>query len=193
MRCIKRLGVCAFGVEVMLCLPEVNAAGLAGGTVQDVGIAEYSSKDLSLVARVHASQIVTDYERHGFFRIGLLPIAVADNVQLQISSAGCLTNALSALREWRQPSVGARRLELRNLEITMVGEARPRLRASRARIGNDSSLELFNVSSSGAEGQPVAFGKGALQIAGSSAGRLSWDVAGRTEELFPLNPKTKEP
>jgi hypothetical protein len=192
-KCFNRLGVCAVGVWCLVFPPEANAAGLAGGTAQGVEIAEYGLTDLSPVAKIHADRIFTDYERHGFFRIGLLPILVVENVELQISAAGSLTNALSALREWRQPSVGIRRLELRNLEITIVGEAQPRLRALRARISNDSSLELFSISLPSSERQPIIFGKGSLQIAGSSAGRLFWKDAGRTDELFPLNPKIKEP
>ena len=72
-----------------------------------------------------------------------------------------------------------RRLELRNLEVQIMGETHPRLQASRARIGNDSMLNLINVSIASTEGQGISIPKAALQIAGRSAGRLSLGL-GRT-------------
>jgi hypothetical protein len=187
-------GICAIGAGcVLLFQSEASASELSGLRAQEVQIAAFGSNDSSPVAKVHADRIFTDYEHHGFFRIGLLPILVAENIKIQIYSATCLTNALFALRQWHQSSVGARRLELCNLEVVIVGETHPRLMASRARIGNDNILELFEVSLTGPEGQPVSISKATLQIAGRSAGRLSWNSAGLREELFPLTPKTQAP
>jgi hypothetical protein len=192
-KCFNWLGICAIGVGLVLSQPEAIAAELLGLTGQEVQIVEYSSKDSSPVAKICADQMFIDYERHGFFRIGLLPILVAENTKIQIYSAACLTNALFALRQGLQSSPAARHLELRNLEVSIIGENKPRLLASRARIGNDNTLDLFNVSLTSPEGQVVSIPKATLQIAGGSAGKLSWNEAGRKEELFPLNPKTKAP
>jgi hypothetical protein len=125
-----------------------------------------------------------DYERHGFFRIGLLPIPVVENVQIQIQSADCLTNALFGLHSWSQPSIGASRLELRNLEIKMFGEKEPRLSAASARVGQDGVLELSAVSVFNATGQQTSIPKAALQAAGSSAGWLRWNSDGHPQEIF---------
>jgi hypothetical protein len=170
---------------------ESNAAGLDEMTGNDVTLSEY--RGLLLIAQVHTTRIFTDYERRGFFRIGLLPIPVAENVQIQIESAECLTNALFALHDWEQLSVGVRRLELRNLQITMFGEKQPRLCATAARIGKNGSIELSNISLTGFEGQKIFIARGILQIAGNDAGRLSWNTDGSTHELYPLNLKTKTP
>jgi hypothetical protein len=190
LNCFSRFGVCAIGTGCVLLLPQANA-GLAGITAQGVDIAEFGPTDSSLVAKIHADRFFTDYEHHGFFRIGLLPVAVVENVKIQIYSVEGLTNALFAMRQWHRSSAGVRRLELRNLKVVIAGETRPRLLASRARIGNDSTLDLFDVSLTSPEGQVVSLPKAALQIAGRSAGRLSWNAAGRKEDLFPLNPKTQ--
>jgi hypothetical protein len=172
----------------MLLTPVVSVAGLAGTTANEVTLSEYDSKDLSLVFQVHAARIFTDYERRGFFRIGLLPIPVAEDVQVQIQSADCLTNALFALRSWNQPSVGVRRLELRNLEIKLFGEKQSRLRAVTARVGQNGTVELSTVSVFGIAGQQASIPKATLQIAGSSAGCLHWNFDGRSQELFVFKP-----
>lgn len=180
----------AFFSLVMCLLLEsgVGAAGLTGTAVNEVTLSEYSPKDLSLVAQVHAARIFTDYERRGFFRIGLLPIPVVENVQIQIQSAECLTNALFALHDWNQPASGVRRLELRNVEIELIGEKQPRLSAVSARVGQDGVLELSTVSVFNATGQQASIPKAALQVAGSSAGWLRWNVDGHPQDIFPFKP-----
>lgn len=183
--------ICLVSVSAVLWMsltPVVSVAGLAGATANEITLSEYGSKDLSLVFQVHAARIFTDYERRGFFRIGLLPIPVAEDVQVQIQSADCLTNALFALRSWNQPSVGVRRLELRNLEIKLFGEKQSRLRAVTARVGQNGTVELSTVSVFGIAGQQASIPKATLQIAGSSAGCLHWNFDGRSQELFVFKP-----
>jgi hypothetical protein len=183
--------ICLVSVSAVLWMsltPVVSVAGLAGTTANEITLSEYGSKDLSLVFQVHAARIFTDYERRGFFRIGLLPIPVAEDVQIQIQSADCLTNALFALRFWNQPSVGVRRLELRNLEIKLFGEKQSRLRAVTARVGQNGTVELSTVSVFGIAGQQASIPKATLQIAGSSAGCLHWNFDGRSQELFVFKP-----
>ena len=167
--------------------PRVNAREPFGKTMNDVTLSEYSS-NLSLIAQVHAVRLFTDYERRGFFRIGLLPIPVAENVQIQIQSADCLTNAMLALHSWNQSSVGVKRLELRNLEIKLFGEKQPRLRAVTACVGQNDTVELSTVSVFGIAGQQASISKATLQIVGSSAGWLRWNFDGHPQELFVFKP-----
>ena len=166
----------------------VNAVELVRTTVSDVTLSEYSSKDLSLVAQVHTVRLFTDYERRGFFRIGLLPILVAENVKIQIQSADCLTNAMLALHSWNQPPVGVRRLKLRNLEIKLFGEKQPRLSAASARVGQDGTLELSTISVFNDTGQQTFIPKAALQVGGSSAGWLRWNFDGQPQNTFLFKP-----
>jgi hypothetical protein len=171
---------------------DVNALGLAGMGANDLTLSEYDG--LSPIAQVHVARMFVDYERRGFFRIGLLPIPVAENVQIQIQSADCLTNAMLALHSWNQPSFGARRLELRNLEIRLFGEKQPRLSATSAHVGQNGVLELSTVSVFNTTGQQMSIPKAVLQVAGSSAGWLRWNFDGHSQELFLFKPtSTKTP
>lgn len=164
------------------------AAGFVGASAEGVTLYEYSPKDLSLVAQVHAARIFTDYERKFFFRIGLLPLPVAENVQIEIQSAECLTNGLFALHDWNQTDAGIRRLELRNVEIKLIGEKQPRLSAAVARVGQDGVLELSAVSVFSVTGQQTSIPKAVLQIAGSSAGWLHWNFDGHPQDIFLFKP-----
>ncbi len=150
----------------------------------NVVVTFYPEAGLQPVATVRASQLFRDYQRRGFFRIGLLPIPVAENVAIRIQSAEGLTNALPALQSCNRPSAGIRGLELRNLEIGLFGEQPPRLSAALARVGQGGTLELTKVSRFNAAGQPTSIATATLQVSGASAGWLRWKVAGQPQTAF---------
>lgn len=184
---LRNFCIALAGVALWLShMSRANAAGFFGTGANDVTMVEYDG--LLPIAQVHVARMFIDYERRGFFRIGLLPIAVVENVQIQIHSADCLTNAMFGLHSWSQPSVGAGRLELRNLEIRLFGEKQPRLSAAFAHVGQDGVLELSTVSLFNATGQQTSIPKAVLQAAGSSAGWLRWNFDGHQEELFLFKP-----
>jgi hypothetical protein len=190
---VKLFSICVFlGAAAVWAALEsrMDAAELFGATANDVTISDYSPNDLSLVTQIHADRIFADYERRGFFRIGLLPVPVAENVQIQIKSADCLTNDLFALHSWDQPGVGARRFEFRNLEISFFGEEQPRLRAATARVGQNGTIELSIVSLPGSVEHQIPIPHATLQVAGCSAGWLRWNLGGHQEEFFVFKPKS---
>jgi len=151
-------------------------------------------KGLSPVVEIHAANIFTSYERWGFFRIGILPILVADHLQIQIQSAPYLANALADIKTWHQVRPASRQLEAKSLEITLRGEKEPRLRASLARVGPDATIKLSDVTFRDIEGKQVSVSKATLLIAGPSAGRLCWNSDGRQEECFLFQtPNDKKP
>jgi hypothetical protein len=165
---------------------------LIGMSASGVTTCEYDSKDVTLkVSQVHTARLFTDYEKHGFFRIGLLPIPVAEDVQIEIRSADCLTNALSGIHFWNEPSLAVRRLELRNLEIKSFDEKQPRLSARLARIGQDGTLELSNVSLNDGTGQPKIISKATLQLSGDSVGWLRWNCDGQLRNFYCFNQTKK--
>jgi hypothetical protein len=158
-------------------------------SAKDVTTCEYDSKDSTLiVTQVHAARLFKDYELHGFFRIGLLPIPVAEDVQIVIRSAACLTNALSGLHFWNEPSLGVRRLELRNLEIKSFDERQPCLSARLARVGRDGTLELSNVTITNDTGGQTFIPKATLQLTTPSVGWVGWNSGGQPQGFFLFRP-----
>jgi len=166
-----------------------NTVHLNGFQADDITICEYDSKNVTNIdAQIHAGRFFTDYERHGFFRIGLLPIPVLENIQIKIRSAGCLTNALLGIHIGNKPSPGVRRIEFRNFEITSLDEQQPRLSARLARFGRDGNLELFDVSIITGTGEQTRISKANLQISNPSAGLVNWNSEGRLQSLFLFKP-----
>ncbi|MDE3067202.1 MAG: hypothetical protein KGJ60_06570 [Verrucomicrobiota bacterium] len=182
--CLFRLVLLAVGTGAGL-ESGVGLAGQTGTAATGLTFSEYNSKDLSQIAQVHAARVFVDYEHWGFFRIGLLPVLVAENVQIKIQSAEGLTNTLADLMSWPRPAAEVRQLELRRLEITLFGEKQPRLCAASAWVGAGGVLELSAVSARVRGEPPISVPRAALQVSGPSAGRLSWNQDGR-REAFPL-------
>ncbi len=163
-----------------------HAGEIVGIPANDATLSEYDG--VQLVSRIHTTRAFVDHEKWGFFQLGFLPIAVVEGVQVQILSASCLTNALSDLNFWNPSSGGLRRLELRNIEISLLGEKEPRLRAAIARVSRPGSLELSNVSVAHDGGGPVSIPKATLQISGPASGCLRWHDGGKGGELLVFKP-----
>ncbi len=166
----------------------LHAEGLFGPT-ENATLTEYDGDQV--IARVHADRVFMDHEKWGFFRVGLLPLAVVQGVQVQILSDSFLTNALSDLNSLNLASANLRHLEFRDLQISLLGEIEPRLRAATARLNPSGALELFRVSLTSCTGEPVSRAKATLQISGAAAGRLRWQDGGKEIELLVLKPPQK--
>lgn len=81
------------------------------------------------VALVRVERAFLDHERIGFFRIGLLPILIVDNVQIELLGPGDLGPKLTQIELHLTHAAGARAVEFRNLCFRYVGDKEPRLRA----------------------------------------------------------------
>lgn len=90
-----------------------------------------TASDPALVVR--ADKIYRDYQRKGFFRIGVLPIAVMEGVTFEVRHVELVTNRLARLEHWIDPRA-SRRLELRQATIRMAGTVTNELRADRIHI-----------------------------------------------------------
>ncbi len=162
----------------------VRAGELFGPSVEHVRLTEYD--DVQPIVKIQAARIFVDHEKYGFFRLGLVPLAVVQSVRIQLESAGRLTNALASLNSWNLATRSLRRLEVRDLEISLFGEPEPRLRAATARVNAAGDLELSNMSLPGRLAGSIS--KATLQMTGSAAGRLRWHDGEKEAELFILKP-----
>jgi hypothetical protein len=152
-------------------------------SLDDATLEKYQG--LQLVSRVHITRTFVDHEKWGFFKIRLAPIGVADGVNVQIFSANCLTNALDAVNPGGISSMDLRHVEFRNLQISLLGEKEPRLRADNARMIRADVMQLSHVSISNG-GEAISISKATLQVSGPDCGCLRWNNAGSQEQLFAL-------
>ncbi len=189
----KRFGVC-LGLLMVLSFNSVafgvHAADLTGLDAKDLSVSDYDSKHLSLRIRVHVGHLFTEHERHGFFRIGVLPNLVAEDVQMHIASAGWMGGISPTINSWR-PSPAVRRVELRRLQIFLPDESHACLSAAVARPEPNGNLSLSSVSLNDTSGHSLFLARAELLISGPQAGRLRWTENGGCDQIirFPLNPK----
>jgi len=174
---------------VVTLLPNCAHAGLAGTTTEDATLTQYDGDQIAV--KIHADRVFPDHEKWGFFRVSVLPLAVVQGARVQISSAAHLTNALRALNSLNFPTRAARRVELRQVEISLLEEKDSRLRAALARIQSAGVLELSGVSLGASLGVSNPISKATLQISGPSAGLLRWRDGEKERELFILQPPEK--
>src|SRR5580698_853309 len=113
-------------------------------SLDDATLEKYQG--LQLVSRVHITRSFVDHEKWGFFKIALAPVQVMEGMNIQILSAGTLTNALDVINSAHLSSANLRRLEFRNLQISLLDEKEPRLRADNASIVRADVLQLSHVS-----------------------------------------------
>jgi len=94
------------------------------------------------VVRVSIRDARLDHERRGFFKIGLLPRLVAEDVSLEVLEPGSLTEALTRLPGLLRSGGKNLPVELRNLSVSFPGDETPRLTASRVRLAKSTTWNL---------------------------------------------------
>ncbi len=78
-----------------------------------------------------------EYERRGFFRIGLLPLFVLEGVKVELNTASfsSVTNAVARISDWVSKQ-GRSKCELRNVSFSRTGEEPVFLEVGRIRISS---------------------------------------------------------
>jgi hypothetical protein len=150
-------------------------------SLDDATLEKYQG--LQLVSRVHITRSYVDHEKWGFFKIGLAPVQVMDGVNVQIHSADSLTNALDVIKVSHASLAVQRHLELRNLQISLLAEKDPRLRAASASILRPDLLQLSQVSVSNG-GEAFSIPRATLQVSGPDCGCLRWNEVNGQNQLF---------
>lgn len=123
-------------------------------------------------AVIRIDHFSADHQRKGFFRIGLLPLLVADGVVFEFrdpaSIAECLAGSRSRLEQW----FGGRLLELRRVEFRFPTGGNQRLEARRVSFAADGHWELSGGVKWRAATDECEAASGHLQIFGNQAGQL---------------------
>lgn len=132
----------------------------------------FKSGDAAVV-RVCVGDAWMDRERRGFFKIGLLPVLVAEDVKLEVLEPGSLAETLAALPGLLHGGRKKLPIELRNFSLYFPANEAPRLSANLVKFADDGTWRL-----SGKVQWWVATNRGQTQhawlsVAGSRSGWLS--------------------
>ncbi len=125
------------------------------------------------MAVLRAERFFGDYQTRGFFRIGALPLTVAEDLSIELKDALRLPVALNAIGlRFAPEGGGGRGIEGRNFSLAFSGEERGSLRARLIRLDSaaewmmeDGVLNVPNIT-------PVHFQRGTLTMQGPEAGMI---------------------
>jgi len=137
----------------------------------------YPEVGLTPLATFRAEQIHGDYQKRGFFRIGVLPMVVLEELSLELRD----TNQLSAALTRANIHFGSRNkssevLEGRNFSLSFTGQTNGVLHARTIQLGSRAEWVLHEGTISQRDMPPIPFRRATLTIAGPKAGELTYDA-----------------
>ncbi len=140
-----------------------------GVSVQRAVVPLYTTGSFKLSAVVRVDRAYMDYQRKGFFRIGLLPIGVLDGVTYEARDLSSPAASLASLRRWLGPDA-AKYVELRR--VTLLLSPANRLEAGALRCLADGRWELRNGVRFVSGANDLRAPSATLQLTGSRVGQL---------------------
>jgi len=131
----------------------------------------YSEDCRGPAAILRVGEVRRDYQRKGFFRIGLLPMAVAEEAVFELHRPDRIAESLEQCTR----CLGARssgRVELRDVQFVAFGSSTNRLVCGWARPGSDGRWELLGGVRFESAATKIEAACATLQVTGPKAGQL---------------------
>ncbi|MGH7967691.1 MAG: hypothetical protein ACREIC_03075, partial [Limisphaerales bacterium] len=100
--------------------PQARAAAGPGLELRNGVCQLYTGDSLTPAALIRVNAVHRDYETRGFFRLGVLPLEVADGVVIEIYDSASVAKCLSQFKRVLFGR-GAGRTEVRQLEVRVAG------------------------------------------------------------------------
>jgi hypothetical protein len=140
-------------------------------------IAIYPDVGLRPIAIIRADQIYGDYQRRGFFRIGVLPMLVLDGLSLEI----CDTNQLSAAliragTHFDCKGKASSAVEGRNFSLSFSGQTNGAVHAQTVRLASGTEWLLQDGTVDQPAAASISFRRASLAVAGPKAGELTYEA-----------------
>jgi|GEM_PF-1037142 len=154
--------------------------------INNAAVPIYSSNHV-LLAVAKVDRAFMGYERHGFFRIGTMPLVILQNVQFEVRDTARAADALENLHRWFQPQA-TRRLEMRHLCITCAPDVE--LDAGQARLLTNGVLELSKNVRLKTGNDEQKSSQAFLQVTGCLAGQIViCSTPASTNNILAVKPK----
>jgi hypothetical protein len=129
--------------------------------------------ELLPVIIVHAAAIHEDYQRRGFFRIGVLPMLALESLTLEVRDPEHLSGALTNATAFLARKGGARKaLEGRDFTLSFSTRSHGRVTAHSVRLEGRDAWSLAQGTVDMPPAEPVSFRQATLTISGPQAGDL---------------------
>lgn len=170
---LSKLIAGSIGLTLVLPANGQLASDLLSGRFKAQGVitAIYTGAEFTPSVVIHVDDIYTDYERKGFFRIGILPVGVLEGVTFEVCLSESVTNALTQLNNWLGYQ-STKRLELRRMNLLTFSGSTNRLESSRARMIPNGRWELMDGVRFFSGTNQLSAPRATLQVTGRKTGQL---------------------
>jgi hypothetical protein len=163
----------AVALAFALSCPAQDTPSVSFIDASNVCVAVYLKSELLPVATVRAGAIHKDYQRRGFFRIGVLPMLALEGLTLEVRDpehlSGVLTNATAFLARKGEAS---KAVEGRDFVLSFSSKPDGRVTARSVRLEGREAWSLAQGTVEMPPGQPVNFRQATLTISSPQAGDL---------------------
>ena len=148
---------------------------------QHLTIPRYSEPDKALYAVISVDKVYTEYEKHGFFRIGILPVAVLEGVTYEVKDPVPAAKNLARLRSWLGGETG-NHLELR--QVKLVASPTSRLEGARLLFLDNERWQLAGGVRLISGANEFRAESATLRVAGARAGEVILQTTPPTTTTF---------
>jgi hypothetical protein len=183
---LKKLVAKALFSFAFLVLAQAEAQSVSeilqqGVSLQGAVIPLYNAGSSKPSAVVRVDRAYVDYQRKGFFHIGLFPIGVLDGVTFEAAKGATPTGSMSTVRRWLESKSG-QRIELRR--VTFLFSKTNRLEAELARNAGGDRWELSKGVRLTSGGRTVQAATASFELAGPYCGRVILETMPRSTNAF---------
>lgn len=141
----------------------------------------YVGNEIKPVALIRVDHIFNDFQRKGFFRIGVLPMLVLDGLNLELCDTARLSTVLTNVSASFIIKNGATRLvEGRNFLLSFSMQKNVDVRARVIRLQSSTEWRLQDGMIRRFDAPPIRFRHATLKVSGPNSGELTCDTAGGT-------------
>jgi hypothetical protein len=149
-----------------------------GFAVRRAVIPLYSGPDRKLSIVVSIDQSGVEYQRKGFFRIGILPVQVLEGVTFDLQDPSSAAASLQRVRRWF--GVGTR-VELRRVKFVFQGNT---MEAARVRFDPGQQWQLLGGVRLVCDGRETRAARGAFNVCAGQPGQVTLETSPRSTHTF---------
>jgi hypothetical protein len=178
---MKNIAARTFICLLSFLLTKAGAQGVSdllqqGLSVQHAVVPLYTPGAFKLSAVVRVDSAFMDFQRRGFFRIGMFPIGVLDGVTFEARDAADPMAGLASFQRWLATKAG-QRIEMRRIKLVL--STTNRLEAGLARSAGGDRWELLNGVHFVSGDREIQAPRGLLNLAGPRGGQVVLETAPR--------------
>ncbi len=140
--------------------------------IKGVVVPFYTQGRPDAVAVLRAESISMEFERHGFFRIGTLPLVVAEGVTLELRRGSDFREAHNRVHDWLEALKRSGHLELRRFCVKDAQDSSFVLRIGRLRPTQLGQWQLTDGIQWQSSTNQRSASRGVLHLRGPQAGQL---------------------